>query len=84
MGFFHLCVYLLAFFVFVLFFVGGMGVLSQNSDFINHLLGRRSLCSKLKKNKLHGAPVLLSKMAESPNLHGQYCSEITTYLPSTG
>lgn len=28
-----------------------MGVLSQNSDFINHLLGCQSLCSKLKKKK---------------------------------
>ena len=71
-------------FTYLLLGVGGqgMGVLSQNSDFINHLLGRQSLCSKLKKNKLHGAPVLLSKLAESPNLHEQYCSEITTYLPT--
>lgn len=47
---FHLCVYLFALFFFLV--EGGrMGVLSQNSDFHNHLLGCRSLCSKLKKNK---------------------------------
>ncbi|KAI4583502.1 hypothetical protein MJG53_008715 [Ovis ammon polii x Ovis aries] len=70
-SFIYVFTYLPFFFFFFFWWRGGrMGVLSQNSDFINHLLGCRSLCSKLKKkqNNLHGAPVLLSKMAESPNL----------------
>lgn len=48
-SFIYVFTYLLFFFL-----VGGgsgMGVLSQNSDFINHLLGCQSLCSKLKKKK---------------------------------
>lgn len=53
----------------------GMGVLSQNSDFINHLLGRRSLCSKLKKKinsmelqcgcpSWHRAPTCMSSIVQ--------------------
>lgn len=81
--FFHLCVYLLAFFLGGGVVVeGGRGDLSQNSDFIKHLLRLQSL-SKYSRNSLEFWCCWLGQAA-SPNLHEPSCLGICTCLLSKG